>query len=130
MASPRWKLVLATAVLAAPILITADASATTESADWRQYGFDTGHSWYNPEESAITSANVAHLHLVWRKSLRYSLGELSVAHGKEFTHRRVCGGAAWAQATRCSGRPRPARSVRRLSSTVGGCSTSTEPDTS
>ncbi len=51
--------------LLAIVLVAARAAAT----DWVQWGFDSRHSGVNSRETAIHSANVAGLHLLYRVSL-------------------------------------------------------------
>lgn len=58
--------ILNIAVLAVALLVPQIAQA--QSA-WPQYGYDAGHTFFNPAETALTTSNVPSLRLAWVKQL-------------------------------------------------------------
>ncbi len=44
---------------------SASSDSTTKTQAWPQYGYDSGHSGFNPLEKAISAKNVSTLQIAW-----------------------------------------------------------------
>lgn len=47
--------------------VTSVVTSPSPGGDWKQFGFDSAHSWFNPGETGLTAATVSGLHLLWVK---------------------------------------------------------------
>jgi hypothetical protein len=64
---------------AAPALM--DPQTTAGSAQWLQFGYDAGHTGYNPVEQTINAGNVSNLHIVWNHQTLIQPGGIVVDGG-------------------------------------------------
>jgi outer membrane protein assembly factor BamB len=63
-------------ILVSVLILTASSAAylpgsasasPSPGGDWKQFGFDSSHSSFNPSETTLTAATVGSVHLLWSK---------------------------------------------------------------
>jgi outer membrane protein assembly factor BamB len=62
-------------------------ASPSPGGDWKQAGFDSTHSSFNPDETTITAAAVASLHLLWSKG---PATPMVIEHGHVIACRARC----------------------------------------
>jgi outer membrane protein assembly factor BamB len=60
-------ILFAVALAVASGAVAPAVASPSPGGDWKQLGFDSSHSWFNPDEMTLTSATVSTVHLLWGK---------------------------------------------------------------
>lgn len=74
-ASPAW------ASLASPHAPAPYLQSAKKMANWLQFGYDAGHSGYNPLEKTIGAKNIANLQIAWNNQSIIQPNGIAVANG-------------------------------------------------